>query len=323
MQQVFKSAAAGIAAAAAPARQPAPPVLFYPELQGPPLHSTHSHLCRACAILGLSRNSPAPQKRTGIRPCFGSSRKPDMFYQIVHKMPALLSAVQRTLPAAEVCALFWGDLCAAALRPYILFMSDQGRNWTNLEEFVEGYSNRPDFMVRWLSWEELPMKSGQEQDIFLEQLYRAHFHELEVHAYGFLGRWDLANIAAQDAFHTAWIRIEAVMASPNPVGWMKNTVRNTCYNMVRSQNRYLKLFLSLEALPPDAEPSSTDYSQSSDLLQEIEDSLSPQEYALLKAIFIDGRSYLDLAEKLGISMWACRKRVERIIKKIRRKNNLE
>ena len=113
------------------------------------------------------------------------------------------------------------------------------------------------------------------------------------------------------------------MASPNPVGWMKNTVRNTCYNMVRSQNRYLKLFLSLEALPPDAEPSSTDYSQSSDLLQEIEDSLSPQEYALLKAIFIDGRSYLDLAEKLGISMWACRKRVERIIKKIRRKNNLE
>ena len=162
-----------------------------------------------------------------------------------------------------------------------------------------------------------------EQDIFLEQLYREHFCELEVHAYGYLGKWDLAHIAAQDAFHTACIRIEVVMASPNPVGWMKNTVKNICRNMIRSQNRQLKLFLSLEELPPNAEPASPGAIHATDQLQEIIEDLSPQEYNLLKEIVIDGVSYLDMAEKLGISMWACRKRVERIIKKIRRKNNLE
>ena len=71
------------------------------------------------------------------------------------------------------------------------------------------------------------------------------------------------------------------------------------------------------------EPRSAEPVQEADKLQEIIEDLSPQEYTLLKEIVIDGVSYLDMAEKLEISMWACRKRVERIIKKIRRKNNLE
>ena len=160
-----------------------------------------------------------------------------------------------------------------------------------------------------------------EQDIFLEKLYREHLRELEIHAYVYLGDWDLAHIATQDAFHTACIRIEVLMASPNPVGWMKNTVKNTCRNMIRTRKRHLKLFLSLEELCPAEEPAYIDLTLQSDEIQEITEELTPQEYDLLKGIYIDGASFLEMADELGISMWACRKRVERINKKNRQKNN--
>ena len=47
--------------------------------------------------------------------------------------------------------------------------------------------------------------------------------------------------------------------------------------------------------------------------------ISDDEYTLLKRIVIDGISYVEAAKELDISMWACRKRVQRIIDKIHKK----
>ena len=42
-----------------------------------------------------------------------------------------------------------------------------------------------------------------DQDSVLESLYRAHFREIEIHAFRYLGKWDDAHVAAQETFHIA------------------------------------------------------------------------------------------------------------------------
>ena len=157
-----------------------------------------------------------------------------------------------------------------------------------------------------------------DQDLILEKLYRSYFRLLVVHAYRTLGNWDDANFAAQEAFHVACEKIDQLADSENQIGWLKNTVKNVCYRMIRERNRQALLFSSLDELT-DAEmpaaPDDTD-AQSMDTLEEL---VSKDEIELLKKIILDGIPYSQAAAELGCNVWACRKRVQRSIDKIRQK----
>lgn len=157
-----------------------------------------------------------------------------------------------------------------------------------------------------------------DQDLVLEKLYRSYFRRLAVHAYRFLGNWDDANFAAQEAFHVACEKIDQLAASENQIGWLKNTVKNVCYRMIRERNRQALLFSSLDELT-DAEmpvaPDNTE-TQSMDILEEL---VSKDEVGLLKKIILDGIPYSQAAAELGCNVWTCRKRVQRSIDKIRQK----
>lgn len=157
-----------------------------------------------------------------------------------------------------------------------------------------------------------------DQDLILEKLYRSYFRRLAAHVYRFLGNWDDANFAAQEAFHVACEKIDQLADSENQIGWLKNTVRNVCYRMIRERNRQALLFSSLDELT-DAEmpaaPDDTD-AQSMDTLEEL---ISKDEIGLLKKIILDGIPYSQAAAELGCNVWACRKRVQRSIDKIRQK----
>ena len=140
MQQVFKSAAAGIAAAAAPVRQPAPPVLFYPELQGPPLHSTHSHLCRACAILGLSRNSPAPQNGPVSIPASDHPENRTCSIRLSTKCQPYFQLYSAHFPRRK-CALSFGEIFAqqpSVPTSYLcLIKGGIGQIWKNSSKAIQ------------------------------------------------------------------------------------------------------------------------------------------------------------------------------------------
>lgn len=157
-----------------------------------------------------------------------------------------------------------------------------------------------------------------DQSALLERLYRSHFRLLVVHAYRTLGSWDDANFAAQEAFHVACEKIDQLAASENQIGWLKNTVKNVCYRMIRERNRQALLFSSLDELT-DAEmpvaPDNTE-TQSMDILEEL---VSKDEVGLLKKIILDGIPYSQAAAELGCNVWTCRKRVQRSIDKIRQK----
>lgn len=157
-----------------------------------------------------------------------------------------------------------------------------------------------------------------DQGALLEKLYRSYFRLLVVHAYRTLGNWDDANFAAQEAFHVACEKIDQLADSENQIGWLKNTVRNVCYRLIRERNRQALLFSSLDELTDAEMPAASDHTdaQSMDILEEL---VSKDEIELLKKIILDGIPYAQAAEELGCSIWACRKRVQRSIEKIRQK----
>lgn len=155
-----------------------------------------------------------------------------------------------------------------------------------------------------------------EQDAFIEKLFREHFHELELYAYRFLRDKNAAQIATQDAFHIACNRIDIIMNSPNPVGWMKITTKNTALNMIKARNRQLKLFISIEEYTGVLATSDVGTDET-ELIDHCLTIVSAKEFELFRRIALDGIPYTDAAKELGISMWACRKRVQRITEKLR------
>ena len=88
--------------------------------------------------------------------------------------------------------------------------------------------------------------------------------------------------------------------------------------MLRAQKRQLLLFTSLEAMSEADLPSLNDplNHPPGEFLMGL---ISDDEFTLLKKIVLDGVSYAEAAKELDISMWACRKRVQRTLEKIREK----
>lgn len=122
-----------------------------------------------------------------------------------------------------------------------------------------------------------------------------------------LGNHSLAEEAVQETFKIAWMKQDDLCNSMRPKGWLLNTLKNVISNMRRNQetaNRVLREYLTANchniAITEDSIRFEIMYG-------DMEES---EELKLIKEI-ADGCSYLEMAEKRGISVLACRKRVQR------------
>ncbi len=149
-----------------------------------------------------------------------------------------------------------------------------------------------------------------EQDAFLSQLYHENFNRLLGHAFHYTADWAKAEVVVQEAFCVAVVKIEAVMASEVPLRWMNATIKNLARNMARHEKYQKALFLYLEDLK--ASPSTSDCFRDIDILEWCEQTVGKENFQLFKRVVLDGVPYIDMAKELGISMWACRKRVQRV-----------
>lgn len=154
-----------------------------------------------------------------------------------------------------------------------------------------------------------------QQEQFFERCYREQFARLKVYAHAHQLNWEEAEELVQDTFHTAWEKIDAFTASDNPMGWLVNTLKFKLYNRERKRQRQAQLFLRfcMLAPPPAAEEPPDD--SLNHFCQQV---LSPSDYYALRRIVLEDATYAQLSEELGISLWTCRKRVQRILKKLRR-----
>lgn len=160
-----------------------------------------------------------------------------------------------------------------------------------------------------------------EQDIFMEKLYREFFTQLWIYAKAALGDPEQAQEVVQDTFHEAVRHIDVLMAHDNPKGWLMDALKKKIMHARRSMNRYILHFISLDSDLEYADPvlsaEAPAPSNIQDTLKEIERFLSEEEWDLLRKITLENQPYKNVAEELGITVWTCQKRVERIRKKLK------
>jgi len=71
------------------------------------------------------------------------------------------------------------------------------------------------------------MDSDKTQDEFISQLYHDMFDFLSMYAMCRLIDPSSAEEAIQDTFLTAWVKKDDLASSPNPRGWLVNTLKKT------------------------------------------------------------------------------------------------
>lgn len=154
------------------------------------------------------------------------------------------------------------------------------------------------------------------QKKIFEEFYQDHFQEVVAYSFSFLGQWEDAQDVAQESFQVLFKRFDSFIAAPNQVGWIKEVAKNKCRHVLRTRARKLHMVTSLEdltnepAVPDSSSPELT-------ALDECARILSKGEMDLLKRIVVDKIPCAKVAEDLSITEWACYKRIQRIIKKLR------
>ena len=147
---------------------------------------------------------------------------------------------------------------------------------------------------------------GIEQEKLIEDLYLEMYEKLLTYACCSLEEKPLAEEAVQEAFRIACQKIETLQKSPNPQGWIFHTLRNITRNMKHTRatsNRILAQYLIVreDACLEDAHSLDAIYGG----LAETE------EFKLLKEYVIDRRSHYEMAQARGITVSACKKRLQR------------
>lgn len=125
----------------------------------------------------------------------------------------------------------------------------------------------------------------------------------------------LAEEAVQETFRIACSKPEDLMESPSPKGWITNTMKNVVRNMKRTHAKLTKLVV--QSLSEEAYITGVcEVDDYTDI--EYADLITPEEYNLIKRIALQKSSIRDAAYELGISVEACKKRVQRAKNKLKK-----
>ena len=135
-----------------------------------------------------------------------------------------------------------------------------------------------------------------EQDIFLEKLFREHYHSLLLYACAFVKDRSESQVAVQEGFRIACTKIDEVMSAPTPVGWMKESIKYVSLNMVKRKKRQMLLFVSLEEAVHSQQNSQEKLMELLDLCA---GAVSKQEFALYRRVVLDGLPYSEAAKEIG------------------------
>lgn len=145
-----------------------------------------------------------------------------------------------------------------------------------------------------------------EQMRWIENLYLEMYDLLCQYANAALQDGLQSEEAVQETFRIACDKSEAILESPNPRGWVMNTLKWVLQNQLRKNQRQRGLFVQMtvpeEILEgePDPVPVELLYGNVAET----------KEFQLLRAVS-DGESIKELSKRLGISEDSCKKRVQR------------
>lgn len=155
-----------------------------------------------------------------------------------------------------------------------------------------------------------------EQKEYIEQMYFKLYHSLMMYALSSLKNESLAEEAVQETFRVACTKPADLLASPNPTGWLINTLKNVLHEIKRSyaeSNQLLSAYLAVNGETP---PTTEDALSLEVVYENVADT---DAFKLIKEMAVEGRSHLEMAKARGISVATCRKRVQRAKEILRRR----
>lgn len=159
------------------------------------------------------------------------------------------------------------------------------------------------------------MELNDNQRRAIESLYKEMFYPLSAYAQSALNDRSLAEEAVQDTFRIACAKANDFLSSPNPRGWLLNTLKYVIKNTVRSRAYLNSMVVSTLDFDENIIPKDTDVPDIDFLYSDMADN---EDYKLLKKIALDKYSMLEASQELGISVEACKKRVQRAKKKLKK-----
>ena len=155
-----------------------------------------------------------------------------------------------------------------------------------------------------------------EQNRMIEELYREMFDKMKAYACCSLDNESLAEEAVQETFRIACQKPEQLCESANPRGWLVQTLKYTIRNIQsnrESAKRIMERYLMTQI---------DDFTFSEDRIDFHildENVADTEELKLLAEMAIEGKSHLEMANSRGISVSACKKRVQRAKETLRKK----
>lgn len=150
----------------------------------------------------------------------------------------------------------------------------------------------------------------------ISRLYREMYSRMLVYASSVLRNRDLAEEAVQDTFCILCTKANEALKKENPRGWLMRTLQNVMRNMNRQRmmmNRLIMTSLQAENL----EEMLVYDEENVDILYG--DVSVRADFQLLKRIVLDNYTMQEAAEEFGITIEACKKRVQRIKKLLKGK----
>lgn len=172
--------------------------------------------------------------------------------------------------------------------------------------------------------EEIEAAAASDTEQLIEHLFRSTYNRLMLFALASVQNQEHAEDLVQDTFHEAVRAGGLLLTHPNPTGWLVQTLKYKIRGDIRARNRYLLRFVSLDTdLYTDGVPSAQSVEDrampdAEEVLQTARKELMPEEYRLLKRIVLDGASHRETAAEFRITVWASKKRLERVRRKLER-----
>ena len=150
----------------------------------------------------------------------------------------------------------------------------------------------------------------------IDKLYLQMYPRLFEYARSTLANDALAEEAVQDTFAIACQKPDALLNSPKPSGWLMVTLKNVISNTIRKQQTAQRILADYCALH-GIELATTQ--NQLDIKTLYADLAQSDDFILIKEMAIDGRSCLQMAESRGITLAACRKRIQRARERLQKK----
>lgn len=167
------------------------------------------------------------------------------------------------------------------------------------------------------------MNSMSDDDF--NKIYNQYFRQLYIYALEILRNPSLAEEIVQETYLIAWIKYDKLKCSPNPGGWLMNTLKYTIRNMLRQTKEFAVPHLPLD----EAIFIADEHDIISDKLFEIEldkacaKILSKTDYLILHKVALEGYTCVEVATMMGKKVSTCQKRYQRILKRLEKSEKMK